>query len=148
MQMEDSLKKMMQIVSKKKGSKMLSDDEKTASLSVLEDLVKSMEDDQLDGMYQVKISSNSPEGLKKGAQIVEKKMDAAKGGEISEEMGEDEEMDEECCEEDEEYSGKPDIAGELEDRVEDFSDLSEEEIQDQIERLQKMKEKKKLSSIF
>jgi hypothetical protein len=81
--------KMKKLMGKKKDGK-LSPVEKDAKSSVLKDLSASaaeMMKEKLGGMKKATIMADSPEGMKKGAELVEKIAGAMPNGEESEESG-------------------------------------------------------------
>lgn len=126
---------------KKSGkSKKLSNNEMKAKLSVLEDLrdmaAAAMGDSLKGGLHSAKIVSDSPEGLKKGAEMLEKKLEES-----------DEMEDSEGEEMEEGESEEPEMESEsIEGEVKDYSALSPEDLEKEIEKLLKIKEQLKAKS--
>lgn len=128
----DSLKK------SGKKPKMLSENEQKAKMSVLEELKQMAMDamgEKLSGTHSAKIVSDSEEGLKEGAELLSEKLE---GESDEEDMAEGEEG------ESEEELDMPSEG--FEEEVKDYSDLSQDEVEAEIEKLLKLKEQMKAKS--
>lgn len=136
--MEKFLKEMM-----KKGKKMgeMSDIEQKASLKVLEDLKGNAEDAMSSKLSLKAKSKEEAKGLLDKAEDVVENM--PEESEMEDESEEDESEMEEDCDEDMMMASE-----ELESKVRDYSDLSMDEIERELERLQKLKMKKVESDSF
>lgn len=123
--MHDKLMKKLE----KKGKK-LNPTEKEAKMGVLKDLSSqagSMLKDKLKGLKKVTVASDSPEGLKAGLEKAEELVDKAPEDKMSADSGQSEEDE---------------FEHESSEIMADAEQMSPDEIEEQIKRLQELKAKK------
>lgn len=127
------IEKMKKMMGKKKDGK-LSPVEKEAKSSVLKDLSASAADmmkEKLGGMKKATIMADSPEGMKKGAELVEKIAGVMPNGEESEESG----MEEAKEHEEEMVAEAEGEEAEEAEEAEEGEEKSKEELLAELERL-------------
>ena len=128
------MKEMLEMMKKmgKDGKKMNPLDKK-AKMDVLKDL-----SNQAGQAMMIKISADSKEGLKQGLEVAKEKLEDMDGSEMEGE--ESEEMEEEGEESESKY-------GKFDESVEDYSEVNPDELDAEIEKLLKLKEKLKTATM-
>lgn len=117
----------------------MSDLQKEAKLDILKDL-----SDQAGEAMSVKIMAK-PEDMENALDMAKEKVEEVMEAKAAAGDEDEEESEEEM--EDESEESEPDMGEEMEEKVEDFSKVDPEELDAQIERLMKMREKMKVASM-
>ena len=134
------MKEMMKAMEKmgKDGKKMNPLDKK-AKMDVLKDL-----SNQAGKAMMIKISADSKEGLKEGLEVAKQKLESMPEGDMAEEYSEE---GEESYEDEESEEEGDSLLGKYDDSVEDFSNINPDELDAEIDKLLKMKEKMKTATM-
>lgn len=122
-----------------KDGKKMNPMDKKAKMDVLKDL-----SNQAGQAMMIKISADSKEGLKEGLEAAKSKLDSMPEGDMGEEYSEE---GEEYTEDGEEYEDSDSLLGKYDDSVEDFSNINPDELDAEIDKLLKMKEKMKTATM-
>ena len=122
-----------------KDGKKMNPLDKKAKMDVLKDL-----SNQAGKAMMIKISADSKEGLKEGLEVAKQKLESMPEGDMAEEYSEE---GEESYEDEESEEEGDSLLGKYDDSVEDFSNINPDELDAEIDKLLKMKEKMKTATM-